>query len=248
MKRQSGATVRDFVLRHRRKLAALVFWGALLVGYQIYAWQQGLTPLEAVRQLIEFMSGSLWGPLIFIAVYAVRPLILFPASLLTVAAGFVFGPVLGVILTVVASNTSASVAYLVGWYFGEGLLESGDRGVLQRYADRLRANAFEAVLTMRFIFLPFDLVNYLAGFLRTGWVPFILATFLGSLPGTAAFVLFGASIEAGFTGGTPGLNPRILLASAAIFVVSIALSQYFKRRERRREHGKQPQGSGPPDW
>lgn len=220
----------SFLKRHGQKLAALFFWVALLGGYQVYVWRAGLSPLEAVQGLIDFMGASLLGPLIYIASYAVRPLILFPASLLTVAAGFVFGPVLGVVLTVVASNTSATVAYLVGRFFGGDLVKG--EGVVQRYARRLRQNSFETVLTMRFIFLPFDFVNYLAGFLKINWGAFILATILGSLPGTLAFVLFGASIEMNFTGGTPSLNPGVLVASAVIFVASIAISQIFKRRER----------------
>ena len=85
-------------------------------------------------------------------------------------------------------------------------------------------------MIMRFIFLPYDMVSYLAGFLRIHYWPFILATALGSIPGTIAFVLFGASIEH-FDGGLPSLNPNILAASVVIFIVSIALSRLFKKRE-----------------
>lgn len=229
---------RPFLRRHAQKLAALLFWAALLGGYQFYAWRNGLSPLEAVRVLVDFVGTSMVGALIFLAVYAARPLVLFPASILTIAAGFLFGPVLGVLLTIVGSNASATVAYLVGRFFGKGLLDSGDdaegSGLVGRYADRLRNNSFETVLTMRFIFLPYDLVNYLAGFLRINWVPFILATALGSIPGTIAFVLFGASFEMDLAAGSMGLDWRVLAASAVIFVVSIAISRFFKRRERLR--------------
>jgi len=225
----------SFLRRHGQKLVALLFWLVLLGGYQLYALRQGLTPLEAVRGLVEFVSESPVGALIFVAFYVARPLILFPASILTVAGGFLFGPVLGVLITIVASNASATVAYLVGRFFGKGLLDAEGSGLVGRYAQRLRNNSFETVLTMRFIFLPYDLVNYLGGFLRINWVPFILATALGSIPGTVAFVLFGASFGMDFGTGSMGLDPRVLAASAVIFVVSIALSRYFKRRERRRE-------------
>lgn len=204
----------------------------LLGGYQLYAWRSGLTPVEAGRVLAGFMGNGVTGALVYLAVYTVRPLILFPASVLTVGAGFVFGPVLGVTLTVVGSNASAMVAYLVGRYFGEGLV--GTESVIQRYTRRLRENSFETVLTMRFVFLPYDLVNYLAGFLRIAPLPFILATALGSLPGTVAFVLLGASLDTDFAVGALGFDPWLLLASAIIFVLGIAISRYFKRRERRR--------------
>ncbi len=79
-------------------------------------------------------------------------------------------------------------------------------------------------------FLPYDAVSYLAGFLEIRYWPFILATALGSIPGTIAFVGFGASIEA-FDGALPALNPRTLAFSALIFLASIALSRLFKMRE-----------------
>jgi uncharacterized membrane protein YdjX (TVP38/TMEM64 family) len=221
----------NWFVRNWQKLVALCFWLALLGGYQWYAWANNLSPLEVVQQVVGFMQGSMYGPLIYLLIYAIRPLTLFSATLLTVAGGFVFGAFWGVVYTVVASNTSATIAYLVGRYFGQGLLQ-GDQsgGVIGRYTSRMRENSFETILIMRFIFLPYDLVNYLAGFLRIRWVPFILATALGSIPGTLAFVLFGASIER-FDGGLPSLNPWVLLASVVIFIVSLVLSRLIKRKE-----------------
>jgi uncharacterized membrane protein YdjX (TVP38/TMEM64 family) len=222
---------------HAQKGFALLFWVILILGYQWYAISNNLTPLEVVRNLLEFLTQSLWGPLVYIGLYAIRPLILFPSSVLTVAGGFVFGPIWGVIYTIIASNTSSAIAYYVGRYFGQGLLEGDDPdNIIQRYANRMRANSFETIMIMRFIFLPYDMVSYLAGFLRIRFWPFILATALGSIPGTFAFVLFGASIE-NFDGGLPSLNPGILATSVMIFIVSIALSRLFKRRENPKTEG-----------
>lgn len=222
-----------FVRRHGPRLAVLLVWCGLLSGGYWYAWRYDLTPLEAVQRLVESMTSNALGPLIYLVFYAARPLVLFPASLLTVAAGFVFGPVLGILLVVLGSNISASVAYVAGRYFGGRLLDSERAaGVVRRSAHRLRENSFESVLLMRLVYAPYDLVNYLAGSLRIHWTPFILATALGSMPGTVSFVLFGASIEEDFTGEMPGLDPRILLASALIFAGSLLLSMYLKRRDR----------------
>ncbi len=221
----------SFVVRHGRKLAALFFWIIVLGGYQIYAWQAGLAPLGAVRELAAFMSENPLGWLIFVAVYTLRPLILFPASLLTIASGFVFGPVLGTALTVVGANASAMVAYFVGRYFGGEVLEGEGEGVLQRYTRRMRENSFESILVMRFIYLPYDLVNYAAGFLKIRPLPFILATALGSIPGTLSFVLLGASVGVGALSGDPDFDPRVLIASAVLLVISLILSRYFKHRE-----------------
>lgn len=231
--------------KHGQKVFAAAFWLLLIGLYAAYTVRNELSPLGTLRQLLDFLSGSAYGPLLFILLYTLRPLVFFSALVLTVGAGFLYGPVLGIVYTVVGANLGASLAYLIGRFFGRGVLPSGGSpdnapdkaGRLSRYADRLRNNAFETVLTMRFIFLPYDLVNYLAGFLRVRYAPFILATILGSLPGTVAFVLFGASTEGDFSGGLPSVDARVLIASAAIFVASLAVSRLLKRRERGREEG-----------
>ena len=222
---------KNWFQEHAQKIGALFFWALLIAGYQWYATANALSPFGAIQRMLAFMQNGIWGVLIYILLYAVRPLILFPATVLSVASGFVFGPFLGVLYTIVASNISSTIAYYVGHFFGEGMFrDDGSDGLIQRYARRMRANSFETVMIMRFIFLPYDAVSYLAGFLRIKYWSFILATALGSIPGTMAFIGFGASIER-FDGALPKLNPVTLGFSVAIFIVSIVLSRTFKKRE-----------------
>jgi len=222
---------KSWIQIHAQKLIAFLFWILLIAGYQWYANLNHLSPLQVVQQLLDFMTNGFWGVIIYIVLYAIRPLILFPATVLSVASGFVFGPVLGVLYTIIASNISSTIAYFVGHFFGEGMFrDDGSDGLIQRYARRMRENSFETVMIMRFIFLPYDAVSYLAGFLRIKYLPFILATALGSIPGTMAFIGFGASIER-FDDALPKLNPLTLGFSVTIFIVSLALSRIFKKRE-----------------
>lgn len=169
----SSKSSRSFLQQHWQKIVALVFWLMILGGYQWYAWQNNLSPLQAMGQLITLLRSNMLGPVIFIALYTVRPLVLFPATVLTLGAGIVFGPILGILYTIIGSNASAMVAFFLGRFLGDGLLE-GERtkGIIQRYTDRLRDNSFSTVLIMRFIFLPYDLVNYLCGVLRIDWKAF----------------------------------------------------------------------------
>lgn len=229
--------------RHWQKWVALVCWLLLLGGYQWYAWQHGLTPQAAATALITFVANSTWGPLLYILVYTLRPLVLFPAVLLTVGGGWLFGPLLGLIYVIIGSNLSATVAYLIGRFFGQGLLQADmaqGPGLVQRYAERMRDRSFVTILTMRFVLLPYDLVNYLAGLLRIDYGAFVLATALGSLPGTIAFVLAGAAGyaagEPGLSEGLPGFDLRIFAASAGIFVLSLVVARLIDRREQRAGH------------
>lgn len=81
-------------------------------------------------------------------------------------------------------------------------------------------------MVMRFIFLPYVAVSYLAGFLRIRYWSFILATALGSIPGILAFVGFGASSEH-FDDGLAEIDAVMRAASAGVFIVSITLARIF---------------------
>lgn len=226
-----------FMRRHRHKVIAATFWFALIGTYLGYTLSIDVSPIETLRNLVAFLRQNAWGPLIFVALYTLRPLVLFSATALSVAAGFLFGPAMGILYTVVGANLGATLAFFVGSFFGQGLLEQTVREprALASYALRLQERSFETVLIMRFLFLPFDLVNYMAGVLQIRYVPFILATILGSLPGTLTFVLFGASTDGDFSKGFPQVDLRVLAASAVIFVVSAGLSSFLRRREVRRQ-------------
>jgi uncharacterized membrane protein YdjX (TVP38/TMEM64 family) len=246
------ATVRNpaWWTKHWQKIAAAAIWIALIGSLLVFMQANDLTLSEL------FLAGMVWvrdnpfAGLAYIFIYMIRPLTLFSSVLLTLAGGFLFGPFWGVVFTVVGANLSATVAFFVGRYFGRGVLDDeASGGLVQRYARRMRENSFETVLIMRFIFLPYDLVNYLAGFLRIHYMPFLLATMLGSIPGTIAFVLLGSSLSPDeitklfLTGELPTLDWRPLAISAVMFVASILLSRYFKRRER----GVEPAAETEPD-
>jgi uncharacterized membrane protein YdjX (TVP38/TMEM64 family) len=228
-----SAATASFWQQHGSKLVALLFWTAVVGGYYIYANVNDLTLADSLQLLVELLTGSLLGPVFYIVIYALRPLLFFPATILTLLGGFLFGPI-GILWTVVGSNTSALVAYGVGRYFGQGVLDSEEESsVIQKYTQRMRQNSFETVLIMRLLFLPYDLVNYAAGFLKIKWQPFILATAIGSIPGTISFVLLGGSFGtlAELVSGEVNVNPITLVLSVVLILASIGLSRFIKRRE-----------------
>ncbi|MCA9951323.1 MAG: TVP38/TMEM64 family protein [Anaerolineales bacterium] len=230
----------SFFSRHGQKLIALLFWVLIFGSYLWYVQSNNLTVEESMLKVAALLTTSAFGALLYILIYALRALILFPATVLTVLGGFLFGPFWGVTFTIIGANLSAMVAYLVGRFFGKGLLSSEEgSGLAQKYADRIRENSFESVLIMRLIFLPYDLVNYLSGFLRIDWKAFLLATIIGSLPGTISFVLLGSSFGTleELLNGKISLNPTALIASVVLILASIALSQFLKRREPKTPNG-----------
>lgn len=217
--------------QHWQKAVALTVWVLLLGSYFWYA----NTHEVGLQDVLGRVRSGFFGPVLYMMLFLVRPLIFFPASILTIAGGLLFGAVGGVTYTVIAGNLSALVAYLIGRYFGRGMLEGGDSTrLIHRYATRMRKNSFETVLIMRFLWLPYDFVNYLSGFLRINWKAFLLATAIGAFPATVSLVLVGVAGDLDeLAAGKISLNPWALAASALLLGVSLVVSYYLRRREKR---------------
>ncbi len=217
-----------------QRIAVAVMWLVAFLLWRNYLSSYDLSTTEAGELLIVTDDAAWWGLLAFIGVYLARPIVLFPASVLTIMGGVLFGPVVGVLATVIGANASAMIAYGVGRLLGKAPGDDTDApdeaNFIERWSQRLRDNSFETVFIMRLIFLPYDLVNYVCGALRIRWTAFLLATALGSLPGTISFALLGASLER-IDQGLDGVNPWSIVASVVIFVVSIIISRIVRKRQ-----------------
>ena len=217
-------------VKYRTRAIALAFWLLVLIGYRWYMVANELNSAAVVREMLLAMQNTFWGPVLFTIFYILQPLIFFPSWLLSIAAGTIYGPVWGVLYVAIASNLSSVVAYFTGHFFGQGIFNA-DRSqhFLRKWSNRMRKNSFETVLVMRFLFLPYDLVSYLAGFLTIRFVPFIVATILGSIPGTIAFVLFGSSIEGDLQAQEFSLNRWVMALSFLLMASSLLLWRWFSR-------------------
>ena len=226
-----------FFNRHRPKLIALLFWLSVAGIYWGYANRYNLSPDDVVRQLADWFVNSLYGPFFFIIFFALQPLVFFPSFILGIAGGILYGPMFGVIYVILGGNGAAHICYLVGRFFGQGILTgAGEQGLIERYAVRLRNNTFETILIMHLlIVVPFDIVNYIAGFLQMNWRQFGLATAVGALPGIFTFVMFGHSLGTidKLMAGHPEINFRSLTLSLIMLGVGLVLSYLVKRREKR---------------
>lgn len=216
--------------------AVAAIWLVAFLIWRNYQTSNDLSTTEAGQRFIDAIDAAWWGLLAYLGVYLIRPIVLFPASILTIMGGVLFGPVVGVIAVVIAANTSAMIAFGIGRLLGkppgaeDDDEEEAGESFVARWSTKLRENSFETVFITRLIFLPYDLVNYVCGALRITWTSFLLATALGSIPGTISFVLLGASLER-IDMGLDGINPLAIVASVVIFVVSIVISRTIKKRQ-----------------
>ncbi len=212
--------------RQRWLLLAVV---VLLSAVIVWRLRSDEGAVQLGQRVIDSARGRWWALPVYIALGVARPVFLLPATLITVAAGIMFGPWLGVLAAAVAANGSAMVVY----WFGSALRVG--RGVsaepAARWRQRLKSRTFESTLTARLLFVPYDAVNLAAGALRVAPLPFLAATAIGSLPGTAAFVIAGSSIRR-LDQGWKGLSIGGIIASVGVIVASLVVARLLRRSAR----------------
>ena len=221
------------VKKHLPKVFAFLLWGILLLTFSSIRAALDMSTQDFLLMLHRFITTTAWGPLVYIVAYALRPILFFPATLLTLLSGFLFGLPLGILYTVIGENASANIAYGIGKFFGEGI--SFERSVLGSWIDALKNRPFMSVLFMRLFYVPFDVTNYGSGILGVPWKAYAFATAIGIIPGVSVFVALGASIPSVAVLGTGSfsLDGGYLLFSAAVFIVSLILAPLWYRWHQR---------------
>ena len=137
-----------------------------------------------------------WAPALFVVLQVLVTVPPVPRTIFTVAAGLLFGSVLGVAIAVVATALAAVVAFWLVRLTGGGFVDRfADRGPVVWTRRRLDRSGLLAVTSLRLIpALPFSLLNYAAGLSGVRFTPYLLGTVLGTAPGTIALVVLGDAV------------------------------------------------------
>ena len=196
MKGQQNLTV---LIRQYRKMTLLALYLAL-VGY-LYNSQWAFHPHSAEELRAWVVSFGVWGPLAYVGMYTVRPLLLLPSIIFNLAAGVLFPPVIGFLCIMVGGLGSASLLYGMSRSgLGETLLENwgGKWGTrLNRYLADSR-QGFRRLLLVRLVpAFGYDPVSIIVGCTQLRFKTFAGATLLGVVPGAAAYSVLGDTVATG---------------------------------------------------
>jgi uncharacterized membrane protein YdjX (TVP38/TMEM64 family) len=179
-----------------------------------------------------------WGPVAFIAGYAVSVVLLVPAVLLTLAGGAVFGLVRGTVYVFVAAVVGSIAAFLIARYVARDMVEKR-LGANPRVAAIDRAVAAQG---LRIVFLlrlspvfPFVLLNYALGLTRVRLSDYALASF-GMIPGTILYVYYGklaGDVAALGSGLAPAHGTAYYVLTAVGLVATVGATTLVTRIARR---------------
>lgn len=182
-------------------LLLLVSIGSLIVamGWHRYLTLEHLAQnRDSLRTMIE--SHYVLALVAFTALYAVTVALSIPGGVvLTIAGGFLFGWLIGGVLSIVGATIGATAIYLVARSALRDVLIAKADPRLQRFADGFREDALSYLLFLRLIpVFPFWLVNLAPGLLGVPFWTYVTTTFIGIIPGTFAFALAGNGLDSVF--------------------------------------------------
>ncbi|MFW5994630.1 MAG: TVP38/TMEM64 family protein [Spirochaetia bacterium] len=187
--------------------AAIAILVLLVVGYLLDA-------PTYLRQALTWVDGlGLWAPVVFVGMYVAVCVLVIPGSILTLGAGAVFGVIRGAIFTSVGATLGATVAFILGRtlmrdWIATKVARSPRLTAVDKAVER---EGGKLVFLLRLSpLVPFSISNYVYGLTKIRLWQYVLASFVGMMPGILLYAYIGSLIRrvtelgAGAGGGVVG--------------------------------------------
>lgn len=187
----------------------------------------GVAAAVLYRDRFDAQALAVWindagaaAPLLFMLIYAVATVLFLPGSVITLAGGALFGPVLGTFYNLTGATLGAMLAFLVSRYLASDWVAARTGGRLKQLINGVEAEGWRFVAFVRLVPLfPFNLLNYALGLTRIPLLQYMIASYICMLPGAIAYTYLGYAGREAVAGGEgliqKGLLALALLAAAA---------------------------------
>lgn len=171
-----------------------IILAAIVVGLLLVARHFNLQ--QVFRDALAWIeaAGPI-GPLVFFGLYIAACVFMLPGSILSLGAGAVFGVVNGSLLVSLSSSAGATAAFLVGRYLARDFVARRVAGntTFSSMDEAVASEGWKIVgLTRLSPVFPFNLLNYAFGLTRVSLRDYVLASWIGMMPGTVMYVYLGS--------------------------------------------------------
>lgn len=227
---------RHRVPRHIWLRAALLVV-LVVTGFAVLRWTPlaGFLTPDRLIALLTDLREAWWTPVALVGLYVVLCPVGMPASPLMLAGGFVFGALWGGVLNFVGTFLGAGSSFLLGRLLGRDLVVhlAGDR--LQRVERVLHRRGFWTLVRVRFLPVPFPVVNYGAALAGVSAPRFMIASGLGLAPAVFIYTWFAAALARATASERGAVVVQMVLAVLAVLLLSF-LPAVIRGRARRKRY------------
>jgi uncharacterized membrane protein YdjX (TVP38/TMEM64 family) len=198
--------------------------GNLLLGVAVFLAYLAVKMLVAedlLKNILRWIAGlGPAGPLLFIGLYIVAPILLFPGVILSIGAGTVFGLLAGSIYVSIGATLGATCAFLIGRYIARGWVAAKLEGNAKfKAVDHAVAREGWKIVGLARLspLFPFNLLNYAFGLTDVSLRDYFFATWVGMIPGIVMYVYLGS-----LAGDVARIGTRPVKDSTAHWVFEVA--------------------------
>ncbi len=177
--------------------------------------------LVSIKTLNTWVQGAgVAGPLLFIFIYIMGAIFFIPGSMLTLAGGVLFGPVMGSLYNLVAATIGSLISFLMARYIASDWVnrQSGQR--FKQISEGIEKEGWRFVAFVRLVPLfPFNFLNYALGLTKIKVSHYVITSFICMLPGAVAYTYLGHAANVAMTGDV-GIEATVQVGLIALALIA----------------------------
>lgn len=213
----------------KNKFSTILKWtlSILLLVIVIYFLKHSkvIEYISHLNRFVHYIKGhGKYSYVVFLVIFALKPLILIiPSNILSISAGVVFGPILGIVLNSIGFFISGTLAFFIARVLGQDAVNKILRGKALNLNNKLEDNGLKVLFFLRLLpVLPYDPVSYAAGLSKIKYKDFILASVMGVMPEIICYSIIGES-------ASNPLSPQFLIPMSIIILATVISGIVFKK-------------------
>ncbi len=154
--------------------------------------------LEEIKTWV--LGHGAWAAVIYIATFVVLPIFFFPVPVIVLAGGTIFGLFKGTLYTMIGVLINTPIMYFIGRFLLKDFVHNFvDNHMSEKLRKALKSTNQKVLALVLFIIrlspiFSYNLVNYISGVTEIKFLPYILTTIAGVLPGVIIFINIGENV------------------------------------------------------
>ena len=213
------------------KLFILIFIAFLFFLFFKYDGVKYIKDKEQLKTLIE--SFGILAPLSYILLYCIVTITTISTLPLSLAGGVLFGPVYGIIYTMIGASFGMMSSFLIARYIAKDFIERkfSNLQIFKKINEGVKKDGpFILAVTRLLPIFPFGIQNYLYGLTSISFFKYTIFSIIFILPGTSVFVLLAGAISAGNTKDAAKISLIASLIFLALTIITRVIQNKIKNR------------------